>query len=153
MQEQLAQIIRDKNKKTYNLDTLCPFPFDKTLDMPPFPKGVEFPKYEKYFGTSNPQEHLREFCSFSMNLWKIRHILCIYSHEIQEVRAWNGFDGFLLVSKYLIRILTFLFNNTHTTYNIQLRYVTCVTSNRMLGNISLHSFRDGNNYQIFMKDS
>ena len=84
MQEKLTQVMHDKDKpiKMYTLDTLCPFPFDKTLDMPPFPKGVEFPKYKKYFGISNPQEHLREFCAFSMNLWKIRHILCIYCHEI-----------------------------------------------------------------------
>lgn len=34
--------------------------------MPPFPKGVELPKYEKYLGTTNPQDHLREFGTLSM---------------------------------------------------------------------------------------
>ena len=45
MQEQLAQMMQDKDKltKTYTLDTLCPFTFDKSIDMPPFPRGVEFP--------------------------------------------------------------------------------------------------------------
>ena len=49
MQDQLAQMMKDKDKlyKTYTLDALCPFPFDKNLDMPPFPRGVELPKYEK----------------------------------------------------------------------------------------------------------
>ena len=48
------------------LDALCPFPFDKNLDMPPFPRGVELPKYDKYFRTTDPQDHLREFGALSM---------------------------------------------------------------------------------------
>ena len=68
VQDQLAQMMKDKDKftKTYTLDALCPFPFDKNLDMPPFLRGVELPKYEKYFGTTNPQDHLREFGALSM---------------------------------------------------------------------------------------
>ena len=60
MQDQLAQMMKDKDKptKTYTLDALCPFPFDKNLDMPPFPRGLELPKYDKYFGTTDPQDHL-----------------------------------------------------------------------------------------------
>ena len=57
---------KDKPIKMYTLDTLCPFPFDNILDMPPFPKGFGFPKYDKYFGNSDPQDHLREFDTFSM---------------------------------------------------------------------------------------
>ena len=34
--------------------------------MPPFPKGVELPKYDKYLGTSDPQDHLWEFGALSM---------------------------------------------------------------------------------------
>ena len=40
MQDQMAQMMKDKDKpitKTYTMDALCPFPFDKNLDMPPFP--------------------------------------------------------------------------------------------------------------------
>ena len=49
MQDQSVQMMKDKEKtmKTYTLDALCPFPFDKNLDMPPFPRGVELPKYDK----------------------------------------------------------------------------------------------------------
>ena len=49
MQDQMAQMMKDKDKpatKTYTLDSLCPFPFEKNLDMPPFPRGVELPKYD-----------------------------------------------------------------------------------------------------------
>ena len=49
MQDQLAQMMKDNNKpvKTYTVDALCLFPFDKNIDMPPFTRGVEFPKYDK----------------------------------------------------------------------------------------------------------
>lgn len=56
----------DKPIKQYTLDTICPFPFDKDLYMHPFPRGVVLPKYDKYLGTSDPQDHLREFVSLSM---------------------------------------------------------------------------------------
>ena len=68
MQDQMAQIMKDKDKPTtttYTLDALCPFPFDKTLDMPSFPPGVALPKYDKYVGTTDPQDHLREFGALS----------------------------------------------------------------------------------------
>lgn len=60
MQDQLAQMMHDKDKPTkiYTLDVLCPFPFDKSIGMPTFSRGVELPKYDKYFGTTNPQDHL-----------------------------------------------------------------------------------------------
>ena len=57
MQDQLAQMMKDKDKpvKTYTLNALCPFQFDKNLDMPPFLRGVELSNYEKYFGTIDPK--------------------------------------------------------------------------------------------------
>ena len=49
MQNQLAETMRDKDKptKTYTLEALCPILFDKNIDMPPFPRGFELPKYNK----------------------------------------------------------------------------------------------------------
>ena len=60
MQDELVQMMRDKDKptKTYMLDAICPFPFDKNIDIPAFPKEFELPMYDKYFGTANPQDHL-----------------------------------------------------------------------------------------------
>ena len=34
--------------------------------MPPFSRGVELPKYDKLFGTYDPQDHLWEFGALSM---------------------------------------------------------------------------------------
>ena len=57
MQDQLAQTIHDKNKptKTYIVYAFCPFPFDRSIDMPTFLRRLELPKFDKYFGTTNPQ--------------------------------------------------------------------------------------------------
>lgn len=68
MQDQLAQMMHDKEKlmKAYTLDALCPFLFDKRIEMPPFLRGVELPKYDKYFGTTNTQDHLQEFSALFM---------------------------------------------------------------------------------------
>ena len=56
MQEQILQLMKDKDKPTtqFILDSIFPFPYDKNLSMPPFPKGVELPKYDKYLGISDP---------------------------------------------------------------------------------------------------
>ena len=70
---------KDKPTKTYTLDTLCPFPFDKSIDTPPFPRGVELPKYDKYFGTSDPQGHLREFSDLSMEFMHNQtYLMCLF---------------------------------------------------------------------------
>lgn len=68
LQEQLSQLIKDKAKPKiqFNLNENFPFPFDKGLHMPPFPKGVEIPKYDKYLGTSYPLDHLCEFGDLSI---------------------------------------------------------------------------------------
>ena len=57
---------KDKPTKYFSLDNICLFSFEKSLFMPRFPKGVELPKYDKYLGTANPQDHLRDFDALSM---------------------------------------------------------------------------------------
>ena len=84
MQDQLAQMMHDKDKpiKTYTLDALYLFPFDKNIYMPPFPRGVEFPKYDKYFGTPNPQDQFQNSEPCLWNSCITKHISCIYSLEV-----------------------------------------------------------------------
>lgn len=54
-------------KAKYPLEAiLYPFPFDKDLYMPPFPSKVENPKYDKCDGKIDPQDHVREFSTLSM---------------------------------------------------------------------------------------
>ena len=66
MQVKLNKLEKEKEPKEFSMEALCPFPFDKDLYMPPFPKKVEIPKYDKYDGNSNTQDHVREFCTQSM---------------------------------------------------------------------------------------
>lgn len=50
----------------YSLEDICAYPFDKNLNMIPSPQHYEIPKYNKYDGKSDPQDHIREFCTMSM---------------------------------------------------------------------------------------
>ena len=47
--------------------------------MPAFLRGVELPKYEKYFGTIDPQDHLWEFGALSMEFMHNQTYLKVYS--------------------------------------------------------------------------
>lgn len=47
------------NKKTYSIQELCPYSFDRTLYMPPFPPNYVMPTLPKYKGRGNPIEHVR----------------------------------------------------------------------------------------------
>lgn len=49
------------DKKTQMSYDLCPYPFDMTLSMPPFPHGYVTPNFNKYKGKTNPIDHIREF--------------------------------------------------------------------------------------------
>ena len=66
MQVKVNKLEKEKEPKDFSMETLCPFPFHKDLYMPPFPKRVEMPKYGKYDGNSDPQDHVREFYTQSM---------------------------------------------------------------------------------------
>ena len=57
MQDQLAQMMQDKDKpiKAYILDALCPFPFDKNIDMPPFQGELNCPSMRNTLEFSIPK--------------------------------------------------------------------------------------------------
>lgn len=54
------------NTRRYSLQEICPYPFDISLNMIPFPPNCEIPKYEKYNGKTDPQDHIREFGTMIM---------------------------------------------------------------------------------------
>lgn len=37
-------------KKSYNLEDICPYPFDKSLNMIPFSQNFEMTRFDKYKG-------------------------------------------------------------------------------------------------------
>ena len=67
MQVKLNKLEKEKEPKEFSMEALCPFPFDKDLYMPPFPKRVEMPKYDKYDRNFDPQDHVSEFFTQSMD--------------------------------------------------------------------------------------
>lgn len=44
--------------KTSFIETICAFPFDRSLYMVPFPWDIEVPKYEKYDGNGDLHGHV-----------------------------------------------------------------------------------------------
>lgn len=54
-------------KSTFNLDSICPNPIDKSVVMIDFPKKVEFPTYDKYDGIGDPHDHVRKFYIMSFS--------------------------------------------------------------------------------------
>ncbi|WP_233109393.1 hypothetical protein, partial [[Clostridium] innocuum] len=54
-------------KSTFNLDSICPNPIDKSVVLVEFPKKVEFPTYDKYDGIGDPHDHVRQFYIMSFS--------------------------------------------------------------------------------------
>lgn len=65
LQTQIQDMQRG-NVRRYSLQEICPYQFDINLNMIPFPIGCETPRYKKYDGRTDPQDHIREFCIVSM---------------------------------------------------------------------------------------
>lgn len=62
---------------------MCPYPFDKSLNMIPFLEHCEIPKYDKYNAKSNPQDHINEFCSMSMEFaHNETYLMCLFPRSL-----------------------------------------------------------------------
>ena len=53
--------MNNKGVKDFSFEEICPFPFDKFINMIPFPPKFEIPKFDKYTGETFPITHLKEF--------------------------------------------------------------------------------------------
>ena len=47
--------------RKYQYEELCPYPFDKTMTLQPFPNKFDMPKFEKYKGKGDPRDHVKYF--------------------------------------------------------------------------------------------
>jgi hypothetical protein len=54
--KQAAKVFGPKN--SFSLDSICPSPFDKSVDMKEFPRKVEILQYDKYDGSGDPHDHM-----------------------------------------------------------------------------------------------
>ena len=53
----------------FSLENIFPLPFDRSMILTPFPPNMQIPKYNKYFGTSDPKDHLHQFYTLSMEIF------------------------------------------------------------------------------------
>ena len=51
----------NKGVKDFSFEEICPFPFDKSINMVSFPPGFDIPKFDKYTGETCPVTHLKKF--------------------------------------------------------------------------------------------
>lgn len=42
----------------YSINEICPYPFDRSLNMIPFPPNSDIPKFDKYDGKGDPRDHV-----------------------------------------------------------------------------------------------
>lgn len=61
MKNYLKELKDGKESKILKFENDCPYPFDKTIMMMPFPKHFEIPKFEKFRGKGDPVTHVKEF--------------------------------------------------------------------------------------------
>ena len=61
MKNALKTLKEGTDTKTFKFEDDCPYPFDKTIMMTPFPKRFEVPKFDKFRGKSDPVTHVKEF--------------------------------------------------------------------------------------------
>jgi len=50
----------------YSIQDICPYLFNSSVNMIPFPKHCEFPKFDKYNGKIDPIDHVREFRTMNL---------------------------------------------------------------------------------------
>ena len=53
--------MNNKGMKYFSFEEICPFPFDKSINMVPFPPNFEISKFDKYTGETCLVTHLKEF--------------------------------------------------------------------------------------------
>jgi len=54
VQQQLSDLMFGHTKKTFSLEEVCPYPFDRSLPMIPFPHNFTILKFDKYKGKGDP---------------------------------------------------------------------------------------------------
>ena len=85
LQMEMERMKRGKMQPTkFSLEKVCPLPFDKNITFMPFPQNVQIPKYDKYFGTSDPQDHLKQFYPLSMELFHdTTYLMCLFPRSLR----------------------------------------------------------------------
>ena len=53
--------MNNKGVKDFSFEEICPFPFDKSINVVPFPPSFKIPKFDKHMGETYPITHLKEF--------------------------------------------------------------------------------------------
>ena len=59
--QNLVHTMSNKGVKDSSFEKNCPLPFDRSINMIPFPPNFKIPKFDKYMEETCPVTHLKEF--------------------------------------------------------------------------------------------
>jgi len=68
LQQQLVDLQTRTSTKHYSLEEISSYPFNKSLNMIPFPLRFEVLKFNKYRGKGDLRDHIREFIATCLDV-------------------------------------------------------------------------------------
>lgn len=72
---------KQERQKFYAQRDLFPYPFDRNIEIIPFPLGFEIPKFDKYKGWGNIEDHIKEFYVACMEVgYNDSHLIHLFPH-------------------------------------------------------------------------
>lgn len=104
--------------KNYHYEELCPYPFDKTMTLKPFPKKLDMPKFDKYKGKEDPWDHVKDFyMAFQKVSYSDNYLIILFPKSLGG-QALERFTCFPYGSIFTWPKLTERFVH-HFSYNIE----------------------------------
>lgn len=83
LQGKIKDMQEGTTTKTYALDNICPYPFRRCLNMIPFPKHCEIPKFDHYNGKLDPIDHIRDFQNMVLEFsHEDTYLMCLLSRSL-----------------------------------------------------------------------
>ena len=86
----LVHTMSNKGVKDFSFEEICPFPFDRSINMILFLPNFDIPKFDKYMGETCHVTHLKEFLSYVKKCPIVRIILRGSSHKVLEALHLSG---------------------------------------------------------------
>lgn len=118
-------------KKSYTMEDLCLYPFDRTLYMSPFPLYFETPKFEKYRVKGDPRDHIRQFFTTHMEVADEDTYLMYLFPKILRGQSLEWFSHlFLMITSWRELVEQFITNFSYNIDNPVTQMDLCDTKQR-----------------------
>lgn len=105
------------SKKSFMFEDICPYPFDPSNSIIPFPKNFEISKFDKYKGRGDPQDHLQELY---MHFQEVLHDDNYLLHLFPQICIGQELEWFMCLPRVSISTFANLLEKfiTHFSFNL-----------------------------------